>query len=174
MYKYFTKTHKNKYSMKQIILLRHGLDDSTGNLSNNGERQIVEIGGLLLEIIEGKSLKLFSSPAPRVIQSAEILSLVFEEKAPIMLEEKLWSDRKHPYDLAWLYDLVERESPTVDVTILLSHMEYVELFPFYYASKKGKRGNICPKGDAENGDGFIIEEKENSINIFPLKLYPIG
>lgn len=130
----------------KIILIRHGAYDDKKNLSSKGKEQYILLSEFLKLILEG-NINLISSPAPRAIQSAEVLGNNLKLKIDTYYQ--LWSDNNHPYDFDWFESLLKaRELEGCDTLIIVSHLEYVQDFP----RKLG-----LPSNNAGYAEGVIIE-----------------
>lgn len=114
---------------KQIFLVRHA--DYTGGgpdpvLSENGKKKAQFLGKKIKENLTDGSITIWSSSAKRAEETAEIIKQEMQ-LADMVIEEKLWSDNKHPHDFPWLKEKIN--SFTGDVLIIVSHLEYVREFP---------------------------------------------
>lgn len=153
------KTAKESGSLKQeeqvtdikfLFVVRHGDYDRDRNLSSFGADQIMELSDQLKGFINGGKVLLLSSPAPRASQSAQIIS----EKLCVPVEEHeiLWSDNDHCEDFDGLLQIVTKRRAEAEIMILVTHLEYAEGFPDYFASKElGLKNNEAPipsKGEA--------------------------
>lgn len=125
----------NALVTKRLLTVRHGdYDEGTMGLSNVGTRQITSISDKISPLIKGKTAIILSSSAKRAVQSAVIISnqlgVEYQE------HEVLWSEGRHPEDLSKALELVQSFMDKVDVIILVTHYEYIERFPSYFAYKQ--------------------------------------
>ncbi|MFA5188157.1 MAG: histidine phosphatase family protein [Patescibacteria group bacterium] len=134
--------------MKTLIIVRHG-DYYGPHLSDCGRNQMKALGEKLQAIINGSSVLLFTSIAGRAKESAEVLGTVlgigFEE------HEILWSECDHREDLPGTLKLVRSRKDEADVLILVTHYEYVDEFPSYFAIQElgvQLRSKLIGKGEA--------------------------
>lgn len=144
--------------MKQLIIARHG-HDINGLLSDRGRIQV----GLLAEkfnpLINGASVLILSSTADRAQKSAEILGAAFGVE--FEKHEILWSGGSHFENLPAALELVKSYKDKADVLILVTHYEYTERFPGYFAEQEWKiRFQGQPLG---NGEAWIIDCLERTL-----------
>jgi len=136
--------------MNLLFVVRHGDYDRDRNLSSLGADSIHELSNQLRNFINGEKILILSSPAPRAFQSAKIIS----EKLGVPVEEHeiLWSDSDHLPDLDGLLEIIKERKTEAEVIILVTHFEYVEIFPGYFARNELGIDNVCPpvpsKGEA--------------------------
>jgi phosphohistidine phosphatase SixA len=148
--------------MKKLIIVRHG-DCLNERLSDLGRRQITMLCGNLKAHVDGGSVAVFTSPAPRVLESAAMVAQAFKTK----LEEwpKLYSDEQAPADLRWLMEMVRAKQDDVDVIILLTHFDYVGKFPGYFARETA--GVEVHSWAVEKGGAWVIDcEKRLCIHVW--------
>lgn len=134
--------------MKLLAVVRHG-DYNGPRLSDYGRNQMKALGEKLQTRINGSPILLLTSIAGRAKESAEVLGSVlgvgFEE------HEILWSENSHRENFPGALELVRSRKDEVDVLILVTHYEYVEGFPTYFASREmGAElySNLIGKGEA--------------------------
>ncbi|MFZ2484422.1 MAG: histidine phosphatase family protein [Minisyncoccia bacterium] len=140
--------------MKKLVVVRHGyyVDDSKGNLSPDGRQQVDRLGAVLAPQLNGYSVALLSSMAPRAKETSEILAghlggIAFEEHLC------LWSGGGdfHNGQEEDVLRLVEERGQTHDVVVLSTHLEFIDYFPTVWGKEKGfeiKGGYDTPKGTA--------------------------
>ena len=134
--------------MKTLVIVRHG-DYNGPRLSDRGRNQMKTLGEKLQTLINGSSVLLLTSIAGRAKESAEVLGSVlgvgFEE------HEILWSENSHRENLPGALELVRSRKDEADVLILVTHYEYVDEFPAYFANQElgvQLRSNLIGKGEA--------------------------
>ena len=134
---------------KQIILVRHGdYNGNDGHLSAQGAIDIKKLTeNFLQKLIKNHSFAVHGSAADRAKESAEIIRDILHPTT-FIIEDKLWSDAQHREDFEWLYSFIQ--SQTVDVLILVTHLEYVEYFPKFLREKESIKTafNSPTKGEA--------------------------
>ena len=119
--------------MKQLILVRHG--DYFGNsLSGYGRNQIKLLASKLKPFINGHSVAILTSTAGRACESADILGSFFG--VDYEQHEVLWSENRHRENFVEALNLVRLNKNKADTLILVTHYEYVQKFPRYFAEKE--------------------------------------
>ena len=93
------------------------------------------------------------------MDSAAILGKAFG--VPFEEHEVLWSENRHPEDLPKTLELVRSKKETVDVLILVTHLEYVNRFPTYFA--KEELGSYFPHDSINKGEACDIECEAKTI-----------
>lgn len=136
--------------MKKLIIARHGAYGDDLNLSPFGQQQMMSLAKQIKGHINGDRVVILSSTAPRAQQSAEILA---QHLGVIhQLHDLLWSDSDHPHDHHEALKLVRTHKDSVDVIVLVTHLEYGEEFPQFFSNRElnGTRmdGNGIGKGQA--------------------------
>lgn len=135
--------------MKKLVVVRHGHYDDRYQLNDHGRNQIRSLAEQLRPHITDATIKILTSTADRARESGEILSGIFQ--AEIEQHEVLWSESRHPENLAEALQLVRAKFNEVDVLILTTHYEYVERFPGYFFRKElnmNLRSYLIEKGEA--------------------------
>ena len=157
---------------KPVFLVRHGDYNSDERLSNLGERQYVEfaekfkrfcIGNRIFPIKNPKKILVFSSTAPRAVDSIKILQRELGLPDPILRNE-LWSDNRHSYNtekIAFLKktitEFLEKEDGnSEDMMIIVTHFEFV------YSFCKDV-GYSSDEYDCNNAEGIMILDTTNGI-----------
>lgn len=114
---------------KQIFLVRHA-DYSGGGpdpeISEQGKYDALKLAKNIKAALLPGSVTIWSSSANRAVGTAQIVKEEMQ-LAEMVIEEKLWSDNKHPQDFPWLKGKIEDFEG--DVLIIVSHLEYVRQFP---------------------------------------------
>lgn len=138
--------------MKQLIVVRHGQYGYDGRLNDCGRVQIGALADKLRSLINGVTVMILTSTVDRARESAEILGSAFgvgfEE------HEILWSENSHPEDLPGTLELVRSRKDNADVLVLVTHYEYVEEFPSYFAREE--LGTSMHSRLIENGEAWVI------------------
>ncbi|HEC94285.1 MAG TPA: histidine phosphatase family protein [Candidatus Kaiserbacteria bacterium] len=115
--------------MKHLIVVRHG-DYYENGLSDDGRKKIKCLAHKLRPYVSGESVVILTSPVGRAYESAGILCSFFGVSCEKY--EILWSENSHPKDFAGTLELVRLNNKS-DTLILVTHYEYVETFPQYFA-----------------------------------------
>jgi phosphohistidine phosphatase SixA len=138
--------------MRYLVLARHG-DYRNDQLSDYGRQQMSRMAERLKLILgDGKPL-ILSSTATRGWQSAEVLARglgVSYERYDL-----LWSDNMHPMDLPAALELVRSRSDEADMVILVTHLEYTDQFPWYYADRTWSHELVYHGPD--RGEALLID-----------------
>lgn len=119
--------------MQQLIVVRHGQPGPDGRLNDLGRAQIGALAEKLKPIINEASVAVLSWTTDRARESAEILGTAFGVR--FEAHEILWSENSRPEDLPGALALVKSQRDK-DVIILVTHYEYVEGFPAYFAEQE--------------------------------------
>ncbi len=141
--------------MKKLIVVRHGEDGAFGALSQNGFEQIQALAKKLNEIVNGLSVFVFTSPTLRTKETAKIISKTLNTEYKV--EECL----EHEEDFADSLKLVR--SRVEDVVILVTHLEYTEWFPSYFA--KENMGIYLKSYGIDKGRAWIVDCENKTIEL---------
>ncbi|QQS22701.1 histidine phosphatase family protein [bacterium] len=113
-----------------IFLVRHAAYANGPNpgLSECGKEQSLRLAKKIKRSINeaGCEITIWSSSANRAVETAQIIRQEMQ-LAEMIVEEKLWSDNSHREDFEWLKQKLEGHKG--GVLIIVSHFEYVRLFP---------------------------------------------
>lgn len=141
--------------MKKLIVVRHGDYGFDNHLNEKGEGQMKRISEKLREHIKGLSVYILSSSADRARESTEALSR--ELDIGFEFNELLWSDEEHGWSNEALLDLI-RTKTRVDVIVLVTHYEYANDFPRYFAMFQLKVEDASPFCKrVEKGEAVVID-----------------
>jgi phosphohistidine phosphatase SixA len=153
--------------MKKIIVVRHG-DYDDDELNEYGRLQIQTLGAAIKSSLTGCTVDMKSSTAKRAQQSsdilAEILGIGYE------LFGFLWSGADSPrankFDLVAVSKLIlESEA---DVVILVTHLEYSEVIPTFWARKHLGGVQGFPSRETAKGEAWVIDcEKKTCKKMAP-------
>lgn len=119
---------------KRLLTVRHGDYDSNMSLSDLGVKQIYGISAKILPLVKGKTAIILSSPEERAVQSAAIIAC--QLGLELQEHDVLWSESRHPENFPEALKLVRSFMGKVDIIILVTHYEYVEYFPHYFAAEQ--------------------------------------
>lgn len=145
--------------MKTLIIVRHGNYGDDDHLNNDGRNQIQELGKKLCSIINQSSVLLLTSPKDRARESAEIIGSIL--KTDIEAHKILWSDCSRPENLPGVLELVKSHQNQAEVTILVTHYEYAELFPAYYA--RNELGFTLTSKPLNKGEALVINCQQKTV-----------
>jgi phosphohistidine phosphatase SixA len=143
--------------MKFIGLIRHGDFDTEAGvdyLNLSGKEQLTSLSELLFKKFSCMNTVIFSSPAARALESAQIVS--DKLGVPVKPEEILWSDDKHRKDCQKIMDLIDKNKEN-EVILLITHMEYMNYFPRFFLEKQFGPQLDLNLQRAEKGAAFIID-----------------
>ena len=138
--------------MRTLIIVRHGRQDSNGDLSVFGRLDVGVLADRLTQNINGAStIRILTSPAEYALATAAILGSALradEVRAQAILRTK--GDGKHNVDLLGAVDLIHQNTD-VDVLILVTHSEYTTNLPSYFFMQEwhlAKRSHYIDKNEA--------------------------
>ncbi|MCX6712673.1 MAG: histidine phosphatase family protein [Candidatus Vogelbacteria bacterium] len=145
--------------MKKLIVVRHGEDrsDKEGEkLTLDGEADIVRLANLLRELVGGKSLEVFSSPAPRAVQSAEIIAFTLGVDGAVIQTSLADIDNDSGDDeVAALAEFIDG-SHRSDVVIVVTHYTIPERLIAHWVKMKLDQKIFGP-GRANKGQANILD-----------------
>lgn len=146
--------------MKKLILVRHGEYGWNNQLTDYGRQQIASLSEQLKPHVNGASLLILSSVAPRASESAEILGSAFG----VGTEEHdvLWSENQHREDLPAALELVRSKKDVAEVVMLVTHLEYVCDFPNYFGQHE--LGVSFQYQEISKGTAWVIDCEQKTIN----------
>jgi len=145
--------------MKKLVVARHGQYGHDDRLNETGRDQVAGLAKKLEAHINSDSVLLLTSPVDRARESAEIIGSYFG----VGLEEHevLWSENDHPEDFPRALELVKSRQGDVDIIILMTHFEYVEHFPAYFAKKELEVELRCRL--IEKGEAWVVDCEQKSL-----------
>ena len=126
----------------KLILVRHA--DYSGNsedpeISSNGILKAKELANKVKQEVGNGDVIIWTSSAKRAQGTTQAMKEELQLVNEVKVLEKLWSDDKHKEDYHWL--LNELQSLKFDGTlIIVSHLEYVRVFPMYLGLTCNKSG----------------------------------
>lgn len=147
--------------MRKLFIVRHGsyvpVEDK--HLSQEGRRQAVELAEKIAEHVDGMPVTVISSSALRASQTAEIIS----QKLGVGIElttDLLWSGntgkvRGSSKDFRELLKLLDEQFQDCQVVILVTHYEYAECFPQFFAREK--LGAVLYSRDIDKGTAWLVD-----------------
>lgn len=139
--------------MKRLILIRHGVDYRS-NLTYLGRMQMNSMAEKLQPTLNGSRVGLLASTTIRTRESAGIIGRIIGVEPQV--HEVLRSENMHPEDLPKALELVRSKKDNFDVLILVTHLEYVERFPCYFAQEE-LGGAVFPQQEVAKGEAWDID-----------------
>ncbi|MDD2225373.1 MAG: histidine phosphatase family protein [Candidatus Shapirobacteria bacterium] len=135
--------------VKDVFFVRHGdYSFSSGKLNSEGIRLINILADEILPYTLNKKIVILSSSAIRTLDSAEIIS----NKLNIRFETKEILCPDNNFDLKAVFNLIQSYIEEADILILVTHLEYTDVLPYYFACKQLKTTSLksfpIPKGSA--------------------------
>src|SRR3989344_2792598 len=144
--------------MKHLFVTRHGDYGYDDRINICGKKQMENLAYEIQKILNGGSLYLFSSTAPRALDSSEILAVQLGLPQKFEQIPYLWTGSDcpddsyyHDSDLSKIIKLIDERKNLADGLVMVSHLEVVEEFPDYFIKKEfgqDKRFGNVPKGRA--------------------------
>lgn len=117
--------------MKKLIVLRHGDYNAAGDLSPLGKQQMERMAEKIPDLVaDCSSIRVFSSPAKRALQSAEVIAAklgLSAEKDSVFYSADGKSNTQGA--LGFILSLPAE----TDGAIIVTHAELASEIPFYYA-----------------------------------------
>ena len=144
--------------MDTLIIVRHGHYNCNG-LSDYGREQISSLSNKLKPFINNASPLILSSTANRAIESAEIIATTFN--VSLEKHEILWSEKSHPEDLYGTLELIRSREHETETIILVTHYEYTENFPEYFA--EAYLNTQIDSYDINKGEAWVIKCDDKTI-----------
>ena len=164
---YFIKKRYNPGAMKQLIIIRHGEQDTLRHLSKKGELHVIALAEKLKPYVENQQLHICTSSASRAKDTAYALSGALGDRAGTpTLHKELWSDNEHPQDDERALSVIFKQSEDVDTLLVVTHLEYIRSIPPLFAQRI--LNITIPPQNLEKGDARIINcETKEAILIKP-------
>ena len=154
--------------MKHLIVVRHGDYAVGGILSEKGKIQINSIALQLTNLNLSKKAVILTSPAPRALESADIIKQKLGIKDYVEIPF-FWSDTTAPtptyykdQDPSKVMTIVN-EYEEREVVIVVSHLEVVNQFPKYFMQEMFGKIASCPK--LEKGEALHIDVLKQSFKL---------
>ncbi|MBN1613600.1 MAG: histidine phosphatase family protein [Deltaproteobacteria bacterium] len=152
--------------MKHFFIARHGAYYLGGRLNKLGQQQIAALGRAIKEILNGDSVYIISSTAPRALDSSEQLAQHLKTAARIEAIPCLWyaadSDHYDPVgdlDRDEIYKIVNERREKADALILMAHEELRDEFSGFFSEQEfGKRFH-CSDIDKGQADHYSMAEE---------------
>jgi broad specificity phosphatase PhoE len=152
--------------MKHFFIARHGAYYLNGHLNKIGEEQIEALGRAMKKILNGDSVYIISSTAPRALDSSKILARHLKPEAQIEEISCLWyaADSRHydpvrDLDLNEIYKIVGERKDRADALILMAHEELRDDFSGYFSKKEFGRPFHSQPIDKGQADHYCLVEQ---------------
>ncbi len=179
--------------MKHLFVTRHGSyfdhsrdygRDYYGRINDQGRLQIERLGKAIKQILNEGSIYLFSSTAPRALDSSQILAVQLAlspnfEQVPYLEEadgelspgwipgysRDSFGQWEHLRTLDRLMNLVNERRDKADGLIMITHAEVAEKFPDYFLKKEfGQNTKI---GEIFKGRAVHLDLENRTYQILP-------
>ncbi len=124
--------------MDKLYIVRHGPYDSARMLTPDGWEQMTILAGKIHSRLNGASVKILASSAPRAADSARAIGNVL--KCPVEEHEALWNDKGHGGNLEESQILIDAVASKTDAVIVVTHLEYTEYLTDNYLTEFGIDG----------------------------------
>jgi phosphohistidine phosphatase SixA len=148
--------------MKKLLIARHGNYDRDYRLNEYGKKQMTELAEFLQTGLDGDSLLILSSPAPRASDSADVMAKML--KTGFEEVEELWDDNRHRGDPKKSYEIIKARGADVDVVIAITHMEFTEYLPRYFIKDLGI-DTLCT--EIGQGKAWEIDFEKRKVELAP-------
>jgi len=120
----FSRIKRNGGILVEVVLMRHGKAEPRSNAKADFERELTSIGrkktkqaarGLANCLYIGRDIQIWTSPAMRAVQTAEILREGFGKKVKVAVIDALADGRLEDLQSEW------SKIPALDVLIVVGH-----------------------------------------------------
>jgi phosphohistidine phosphatase SixA len=155
--------------MKHLFVVRHGDYDGNYRISEKGRKQMETLGTAIKKVLNKGLTHLFSSTAPRALDSSQILA---EQLGLPQFEQipALWSGNDAPigsYYLApdKLIAFIDKERDKANGLIIVTHLEIIGDFPKYFLKKEFGEDKII--GEFDKGHAFHLDLERKAYQILP-------
>jgi len=158
--------------MKHLFVARHGDYGRDDRISDYGCRQMEALGKAIKQILNGRSAYLFSSTAPRALDSSQILAAQLALPTEFEQVPYLWSGNDAPRNsfyfspsLDRLMGLVAERRDKADGLVMVTHLEVTEDFPSHFFQKEfGQDKRI---GEISKGQAVHLDLETRTYQILP-------
>jgi hypothetical protein len=158
--------------MKHLFVARHGNYGGDDRIDNYGRQQMGLLGKAIKQILNGSSVYLFSSTAPRALDSSQILAVQLALPQEFEQVPYLWSGSDAPRDsyyyspsLDKLMGLVAERRDKADGLVMVTHLEVAEDFPSHFLKKEFKQANRI--GEISKGQAVHLDLEQRTYKILP-------
>ena len=141
--------------MHTLVIVRHGQSETNDLLTDRGVSQMEVLGDALRERYRNANFLVLTSAAPRARRSTNVLSKRLASMPAIETHETLWSQDKRPPDYDAVLELVDEREKAADVIVLVTHAEYADNFPSFYAT--ARLGTRLDSHYVEHGRAWIVD-----------------
>ena len=154
--------------MKHLVIIRHGSYGDDHRLSAEGKKQIASIALHLSKSISGANSVILTSPAPRALDTADIIQQSLGIKNYVEIPF-FWSDRTAPAPTYYkdpnplkVMDIIQQYENN-ETVIVVSHFELVNQFPNFFARNTlGKDWNLP---ELEKGQAIDIDIEKKTFKV---------
>lgn len=156
--------------MKHLFVARHGDYGEDKRISDNGRQQMEALGKAIKQILNGSSAYLFSSTAPRALDSSQILAVQLALPSEFEKVPYLWSGNNAPkesydYRLDKLMRLVVERKDRADCLVMVTHVEVAKDFPSYFLINEFKQDKSI--GEISKGQAVYFDLEKRTYQIIP-------
>lgn len=158
--------------MKHLFIVRHEVCGRDNRVDYLGRRQMEALGKAMKEILNGGTSYLFSSSAPRALDSSSILTVELALPPEFEQVPYIWSGGDAPSDSYYrcpdddrLMEIVNERRERADGLIMVTHEEVTRSFPSYFFKKGlGQDGLI---GKISKGEAVHLDLEKRTYQILP-------
>ena len=152
-----------------IILVRHGQYGYNGRLDDKGRATIFALIDQLKTIIGEQSVAIITSAAEWAKQSAALIAQTFGLLLDYQHEgfQALWVYNDHMESFPRAKELVKEHQDKADILIVVTHKEYAEELPCFYAWTEWNASFSVFK--VSYGEAIVIDRKNKTVS--PLEKY---
>lgn len=157
--------------MKHLFVVRHGKYGSDNRINDSGRQQMEALGKSIKEILNGSSIHLLSSTAPRALDSSEVLitQLALPKFEQVLY---LWSGSDAPKDSYYwnpsvnkLMELIAERKDKAEGIIMMTHLEVAEEFPTHFLRKE--LGQDKSVGEVLKGQAVHLDLEKRTYQFLP-------
>ena len=152
--------------MRHFFIARHGAYYINGRLNKVGEKHIAALGQAIKEILNGSSVYIISSTAPRALDSSQMLARELKLTGRIEEMPCLWyaADSQHydpvgELDLDHIYKIVDERRNNADALILMAHEELRDAFAAYFSRVEFGKSHCFSSIEKGQADHFCVSEE---------------
>ncbi len=160
--------------MKHLFVVRHGDYGGDDRINDYGRQQMETLGKAMKQILNGSSAYLFSSTAPRALDSSQILAVQLALSPEFEQIPYLWSGSDAPRDsyyynrdLGRLMKIVTERKDKADGLVMVTHLEIAEDFPSYFLEKEFEQNTRI--GEILTGRAVHLNLEDRTYQILPFQ-----
>ena len=158
--------------MNHLFIVRHGDYGENDRINDFGRNQMRVLGVAIKQILNGSSIYLFSSSAPRALGSSRILAAQMVLSPEFEQVPYLWSGSDSPRDsyyynpsLDKLMELVSERRNRADGLVMVTHLEVTDSFPSNFVEQEFNQVNGI--GGISKGKAVHIDLENRTYQILP-------